>query len=104
MMAVLRSLEFLDRKASINKKVIRLEKNMGFTGGNNVGYKARDHESKYIALLNNDAVPFPDSLKNLVEYVETRKDVGAIQEVIIDMNTEKVDTAGDFLIDLLVAY
>ena len=96
--------EFLDRKASINKKVIRLEKNLGFTGGNNVGYKARDHESKYIALLNNDAVPFPDSLKNLVEYAETGKDVGATQGVIVDMNTEKVDTAGDILTDLLVAY
>jgi len=95
---------FLDKKFIINKKVMRLEKNLGFTGGNNVGYRVRDPESKYIVLLNNDAIPFPDSLKNLVEYVETRKDVGATQGVITDMNTGKVDTAGDMLTELLVAY
>jgi GT2 family glycosyltransferase len=95
---------FLDRKASINKKVVRLNKNLGFTGGNNIGYRVRDRESKYIALLNNDAIPFPDSLKNLVEYAESRKDVGATQGVIVDMNTGKVDTAGDILTELLAAY
>lgn len=95
---------FFDKKAFINKKIVKLNKNLGFTGGNNIGYRVRDDKSKYVALLNNDAIPFPDSLKNLVEYMENREDIGAAQGIIIDMNTGRVDTAGDMLTELLVAY
>ena len=50
--------------------MIRLEKNLGFTGGNNIGFKARDRDSKYVVLLNNDAIPLQDSLKVMVEHME----------------------------------
>ena len=36
---------FLEKKTSLRKKVIRLDRNLGFTGGNNVGFAARDRES-----------------------------------------------------------
>jgi GT2 family glycosyltransferase len=48
--------EFIN-KSNIKSRLIRLDKNLGFTGGNNVAYAARDPNSKYIVLLNNDAVP-----------------------------------------------
>jgi GT2 family glycosyltransferase len=93
--------EFLEKRSSLRKKMIRLDKNLGFTGGNNVGFKARDQESKYVALLNNDAIPFPESLRDLVECAELRNDIGAVQGVIIDLDSGKVDTAGDMLTELL---
>ncbi|MGB9694313.1 MAG: glycosyltransferase [Fervidobacterium sp.] len=89
---------------SLRRKIIRLDRNTGFTGGNNAGFNARDPESNYVVLLNNDAIPFPDSLQKLIEYAETRQDVGAVQGIIVDLDNGRVDTAGDMLTELLVAY
>jgi GT2 family glycosyltransferase len=96
--------DFLNKKFSLRKKIIKLERNLGFTGGNNVGFRARDLDSKYVALLNNDAIPLPESLQVLVEYAEARDDVGAVQGIILDMDTGRIDTAGDMLTELLGAY
>jgi GT2 family glycosyltransferase len=62
--------KFLERRSDLRKKIIGLDKNLGFTGGNNVGFMARDRESKYVLLLNNDAVLLQHGLKTLVEYTE----------------------------------
>lgn len=94
--------KFLEKKTSLRKKVIKLDKNLGFTGGNNIAYRARDKESKYIALLNNDAIPTENSLQILVEYAEQHDDVGAIQGIILDADNRMVDTAGDMLSELLM--
>ena len=93
---------FLDKKNNLRKKIIRLEKNLGFTGGNNIGFRARDLDSKYIVLLNNDAIPFDYSLKELVEYAEMRNDIGGIQGVIVNLDNGRVDTAGDMLTEFLI--
>jgi GT2 family glycosyltransferase len=93
--------EFLERKSNLRKKVIRLTKNLGFTGGNNIGYKARDPGSKYIALINNDVVPVEDSLKNLVELLKGDSRIGAVQGILLRLTERNiVDTAGDFFIDI----
>jgi GT2 family glycosyltransferase len=92
---------FLEGK-SFRKKIIRLERNLGFTGGSNVGFRARDPDSKYIVLLNNDAIPFRHSLRELVECAELRSGIGAVQGVIVDLDNGRVDTAGDMLTELLI--
>ena len=99
--------EYIERvRGSTRVKIIRNKKNLGFTGGMNVGYRARDPDSKYVVLLNNDAVPETDSLRNLVECIESYRDrnVGAVQGIIMDYDTGRIDTAGDMLSELLVAY
>jgi len=93
---------FLERRSGLRKKMIRLGRNLGFTGGNNVGFRARDPDSKYIVLLNNDAILFKHSLKELVEHAELRNDIGAVQGVIVDLDNGRVDTAGGMLTELLV--
>lgn len=85
-------------------KVVRLGRNLGFAGGNNVAFRARDPDSRYIVLLNNDAIPLPGSLRDLVECAESLEGVGAVQGVILDLETGLVDTAGDFLTEFLAAY
>lgn len=92
------------KRLPVDKKIVRLERNLGFTGGNNVAYRARDPDSKYIALLNNDAIPFQDSLRRLVEYAESVEGSGAVQGLLIDPRTGLVDTAGEILTELLIAY
>ncbi|MEM3672955.1 MAG: glycosyltransferase family 2 protein, partial [Candidatus Bathyarchaeia archaeon] len=89
------------KENSINSKLIRLRKNLGFTGGNNAAYAARDSNSKYVVLLNNDAVPRKNSLSQLVEIMENDKQLGAAQGIILNYNEKTVDTAGDFISELL---
>lgn len=92
--------EFLERKTNLKKKIIKLDRNLGFTGGNNIAYRARDRESRYVALLNNDAIPMKSSLQILVEYAEQNNDVGAVQGIILDVSNKMVDTAGVILNEL----
>lgn len=94
--------EFLEKRSGLRKKVIKLSRNLGFTGGNNVGFRARDPDSKYVALLNNDAIPLERSLKELVEHAELRNDIGAVQGVIVDLYEGRVDTAGEMITELLI--
>ena len=95
---------FLEKKSSLRKKVIRLTRNLGFTGGNNVGFAARDKESKYVLLLNNDAVLFQRGLKTLVEYAENDDRVAGLQGVVLRYGTRLIDTAGDFVDEMLHTY
>lgn len=55
-------------------KVIKTGKNLGFTGGNNVGIKTAlaDPDIEYVALLNTDARLEKDWLKTVVEFVTTK--------------------------------
>ena len=96
--------EFLESRGSIKKKIIRLEKNLGFTGGNNIGYAARDKESKYVLLLNNDAMLRSEGLKTLVEYLEKYNNVGSVQGVVLKYKSNLIDTAGDFVDELLQSF
>jgi len=89
---------------NIRSKLIRLHRNLGFTGGNNVAYAARDPNSKYVVLLNSDAVPRKNSLSQLVEIMENDKSLGAAQGVILNYDEKSIDTAGDFVSELLGTY
>jgi len=75
-------------------KVIPLKTNTGFCVANNVGYRAA--KSKYIALLNNDAIAHPFWLHHLVATLETHDRAGFAASKIL--NYEKpfmIDRAGD---------
>jgi GT2 family glycosyltransferase len=58
---------------------IRSEKNLGFTGGNNLGI---DHAMKngcdHVLLLNNDTIVTRSFLEPLVERLESADDIGAV--------------------------
>jgi GT2 family glycosyltransferase len=88
----------------LRKKIIKLDKNLGFTGGNNIGFKARDRESKYVLLLNNDAILLQHGLKTLVEYAEGFERLGGLQGVILQYGTRLIDSAGDYADELLRVY
>ena len=77
-----------------NIKILRLRKNLGFTGGNNVGYRYVSPKSKYIALINNDCIIEPKSLKILVNFLERHEKVGAVQGVIYNIAGNTIDNAG----------
>ncbi|MGV8090336.1 MAG: glycosyltransferase family 2 protein [Mangrovibacterium sp.] len=59
---------------------IRSEKNLGFSGGNNVGI--RRAKGKYILLLNNDTLLKDDSFQFLIETLESNPRIGAVSPKI----------------------
>ncbi|KKQ34452.1 MAG: Glycosyltransferase, group 2 family protein [Microgenomates group bacterium GW2011_GWA2_37_6] len=82
-------------------KVIESDKNLGFAGGNNLGFeKAR---GKYILFLNNDTIVTKDFLRKLVDFMEKRNDVGIIQPKILFHRPgtslhHKINSIGSFLL------
>lgn len=61
-------------------KVIRSEKNLGFAGGNNLGFTVAC--GKYILLLNNDTIVKDDSLCYLRDLLDKQPDTGAVSPKI----------------------
>jgi len=60
------------------------EKNLGFSGGNNVGIKwALDNGFDYIFLHNDDGFLATDALEPLVEAMETDQKIGAAQSMLV---------------------
>jgi len=92
------------KKISLKSKSILLEQNLGFTGGNNAAFAARDPSSKYVVLLNNDAVPRKDSLKKMIEVMENDEKLGAVQGAILNYDERSIDTAGDYITELFDVY
>jgi len=95
--------EFIERENGLKKKIIKLSKNLGFTGGNNIGFMARDRESEYVLLINNDTILFQDGLRTLIEYIEniSNNNVASLQGVVLRYGTRHIDTAGEYMDELL---
>src|SRR6185437_6497170 len=63
--------------------LIRNPKNLGFTGGNNVGMRnVLSRGTDYVLLLNNDTVVAPDFLAELVEVAESNPRIGVLNPKI----------------------
>lgn len=73
------------------------EKNLGFSGGNNVGIKwALAHGCEYIYLHNNDGFVAANALEPLVEAMEKNKNIGAAQSLmLLYPDTDLVNSAGN---------
>lgn len=75
-------------------KTIALPRNIGFAAANNIALKTI--ESKYVALLNNDAVPDPCWLTFLVEALEACPEAGSgASKILFYDNNGVIDRAGD---------
>lgn len=59
--------------------LIKMERNMGATGGSNVGFNyALNHGAKYVIRMDSDVVVDPDFLAPLVEVAESDPEIGII--------------------------
>lgn len=64
-------------------RILRVEKNLGFTGGHNLSLKlAMEQDYDFIWLLNNDAVVRADALAKLVGAIVADPKCGAVSPVI----------------------
>jgi len=78
-------------------RVVALPENRGFAGGNNAG--VREARGRFIALLNNDAVPERGWLQALVGGLDERSGVVLVTSQIVYMHDPGlIDSAGDGLL------
>jgi len=90
---------FAERKGF---RVIKLQRNTGFTGGNNAAFRARDKESRYVVLINNDAIPHQDFLSSIIERMENEEDVGGAQGIIL--SGDKIENMGCIVDEMLISH
>lgn len=62
-------------------RLIKSDKNTGFAGGNNSGYK--HCKGDYVVLLNNDTTVEKDWLKNLIECIESDEKAEMAQSLVL---------------------
>jgi len=75
------SVEYVRERYGADPRVEVLEcpRNLGWSGGNNVGIQhALDTGADYVMLLNNDTATAPDALEKLIDLAESRPEVGAL--------------------------
>ena len=83
-------------------KLVTLDRNLGFAGGNLEGLKYSD--SNYIALLNTDTKPEPGWLSALVETMDNNPQVGICASKLVVYGTDIIDSAGDGFSTLLKGF
>jgi GT2 family glycosyltransferase len=82
------------RRTHPEARVVPLEHNLGFAGGNNAG--ARHASAKYLAFLNNDAEVARDWLAALTAPAELDETIGLVTSRIVFMDRpDTIDSAGD---------
>jgi GT2 family glycosyltransferase len=87
------SVEIIRRYDSV--KLIQLTKNTGFANGVNAGIKyALKNGANFIALINNDATPEKNWIKNLLIPMED-SDVGIVTGVIYRDKGPEIDSTGE---------
>ena len=87
------SLEFVAHRYP-EIETIALSENVGFSAANNVAFQRV--KTKYVALLNNDAVAHPLWLKSLVGALEMNGEAGfAASKILYHNNPGTIDRAGD---------
>jgi GT2 family glycosyltransferase len=81
-------------------KIVQNTQNLGFSGGNNVGF---EHSSgEYLVFLNNDTIVQENWLASLVDAMQSDPSIGLAQSKIINMNSDVIQNAGWLFSNYLV--
>lgn len=91
------SADYVQRKfCNMGLKILRLNQNYGWAGGNNRAFDHISKSSKYVAFLNNDVVVTPGWLSPIIEIMELNEKVGVAGPVSLKPDGE-IDSAGVFI-------
>lgn len=81
-------------------KILKNDKNLGYGPGNNVGF--RHATGEYIVFLNNDTTVDPNWLTVLMNVMESDSTIGLAQSLVLNMDSQRVQSAGFLLGDYIV--
>ncbi len=84
-------------------KVVRLSRNLGFDGAIDVVWRVfvLNRDYRYLLLVNNDAIAYPESLTELVEHIETIPNLCGCQGIIELGDRKVIDSYGVYIDELL---
>ncbi|HRR53732.1 MAG TPA: glycosyltransferase [Candidatus Methanomethylicus sp.] len=85
-------------------KIIRNDRNLGFTAGINSGYEKKDKSSRYVLPINNDAIMLPESLRQLIRVMEINNDIGAAQGIVLRLASDEIDCTGGIIDELFLLH
>lgn len=88
-----------NKKPNQNVRFVLLDKNWGPSGAMNIGNKMRNPNAQYLAFTHNDLVPKRDYLKKTVAFLESHKEVGAVQGIVVKLGNESVVDSYGFMMD-----
>jgi GT2 family glycosyltransferase len=91
------------KPSGVRVKFVTSDANRGYAGGMNLGWDARDGDSKYVAFLNNDLIAEPESLGKIIEYMENDEKTAAISGLIYHGDGKTIYSAGSWIDELLVS-
>lgn len=78
-------------------ELIRNDKNKGYAGGVNQGFRrAIELDAKYVAPFNNDAIADSRWLESLVSCLDKNKDMGIATSKILNKSGKTIDSTGDY--------
>jgi GT2 family glycosyltransferase len=77
-----KSIELLESTYNNKITLIKNTENKGFSTANNQGFKLAKGE--FVFILNNDTIIKPDTLSQLVIYMEKNPEIGAIQPMLLN--------------------
>ncbi|QYR20624.1 DUF1972 domain-containing protein [Paenibacillus sp. sptzw28] len=87
--------QFIDKQDSSSIKFIQLERNVGFSGGNNVAIRqAMADGAELLWLINNDTIVDRDALSYLVETMKENPGTGIVGSKIYFYGTKRIWFAG----------
>ncbi|MCL5432838.1 MAG: glycosyltransferase family 2 protein [Patescibacteria group bacterium] len=82
------------KKEISNLKVISNKKNLGFSGGNNLG--AKQASGKYFLFLNSDTQVLDRGIKRMIDFLEKHTHVGILGGKLKNTDETNQDSAGKF--------
>ncbi|MFB6469720.1 MAG: glycosyltransferase, partial [Vulcanisaeta sp. AZ3] len=90
--------KFVEEKkpSGVRVKFVRSDTNRGYAGGMNLGWEARDPDAKWVAFLNNDLIATPESLRGIIEYMESDEKIVAANGLIYLHDGKTIYSAGGF--------
>jgi GT2 family glycosyltransferase len=88
------SCKYIRAKYGNKVKVICFNHNYGFALGNNLASRFVSEDSKYLVLLNPDAILDPDYVEVTVNFMEKTKNVGVAQDIQVFMNEPFISLGG----------
>ncbi|MBP9817776.1 glycosyltransferase family 2 protein [Candidatus Shapirobacteria bacterium] len=75
---------------NINPKFVYSPTNLGFSGGNNFGLKFISTNTKYILFCNDDMEFFPDTISQMIDFMESDNNVDAATGYVTLASTGKL--------------
>jgi len=82
-------------------KVVRTEKNLGVSGGKNLGIKNAPKDSDYLLLLDDDYVLEKNAISELVKAIDGKKEYGATTAKVLYFEDSKIVQLADSRVGLL---